>query len=317
MHKKEYRHLFGPLVSRRFGRSLGVDLVPFKVCTVSCVFCQLGATPAPTLKRAEYVPTDEVIDELKQWINDDGNADFISLAGSGEPTLHRDFGKIINTIRQQCNIPVALLSNGTLFTQKQVRNAALPADVVKLSLSAWDQLSFEKINRPAPHLVFERIIDGYKTFRQEFDGQLWLEVFIVPGVNDQINDTARIAALAAEIAPDRIHLNTAVRPTDTDWVTPASDEQLESLTQLFNPVAEIPHLPVATNRSTTEITPEALLSILRRHPASPELLARCFGVTASELEPQLQQLLRAGKISSSGTLCMTVTQKHGKNGPGS
>jgi len=126
-----YRHLFGPVPSRRLGRSLGVDLTPFKTCTLDCIFCQLGHTTNKTLDRKEYVPVVAVEAELETWIKEGGKADYITLSGSGEPTLHTRFGEVLQFVRDQTAIPTALLSNGTLFWLPEVREAARHADIVK------------------------------------------------------------------------------------------------------------------------------------------------------------------------------------------
>ena len=180
---RKYKHLFGPVPSRRLGRSLGVDLTPHKTCTLDCIFCQLGRTTNKTLDRREYAPVQHVESELDAWIKEGGKADRVTLAGSGEPTLHTCFGDVLQFVRDRTDIPTALLSNGTLFWQSAVREAAKRADMVKLSLSAWDQFSFEHINRPHPDLKFSRIVDGYRAFRRGFRGKLWIEVVLILGTN--------------------------------------------------------------------------------------------------------------------------------------
>ncbi|MDY7035834.1 MAG: radical SAM protein, partial [Thermodesulfobacteriota bacterium] len=173
----DYRYLFGPVPSRRFGRSLGVDLNPYKTCSLDCVFCQLGRTTKKTITRREYVPTESVLSELHEWLNEDGRADYITLSGSGEPTLHSRFGDVLQFIRSQSTIPAVLLTNGTMLNLQEVREAAACADVVKTSLSAWDQPSYIWMNRPYPQLRFDHLIEGQKAFRAQFNGQLWVEVF--------------------------------------------------------------------------------------------------------------------------------------------
>ena len=210
--EKKYNYLFGPVPSRRFGRSLGVDLTPYKTCSLDCIFCQLGRTTEKTVERKEYVPTDIVLSELKDWLNKDGEADYITLSGSGEPTLHSRFGEVLEFIRSNSKIPAVLLSNGTMLNLPEVRDAAACANVVKCSLSAWNQVSCEWVNRPHPQLRFDHLIKGQKDFRAQFKGQLWIEVFLIAGTNSTPTNVRKIADLAKGIGPDRIHLNTAVRP---------------------------------------------------------------------------------------------------------
>ncbi len=155
-----YKYLFGPVPSRRFGRSLGVDLTPYKTCTLDCVFCQLGRTTKKTVTWQEYVPTDSVLAELGEWLKRDGQADYITLSGSGEPTLHSGFGKVLEFIRSKTTTLAVLPTSGTTLQSRQVREAAACANVVKVSLSAWDQASYEWMNRPHIELQFEQLVPG-------------------------------------------------------------------------------------------------------------------------------------------------------------
>ena len=201
----DYKYLFGPVPSRRFKRSLGVDLNPYKTCNLDCVFCQLGITTEKTVTRQEYVPADEVLAELEEWLKRDGRADYITLSGSGEPTLHSRFGEVLAFICSKSTIPAVLLTNGTMLYLKEVRDAASLANVVKVSLSAWNQASYGWVNRPHPQLRFDHLIEGQKAFRAQFNGQLWMEIFLIGGINSTAANVRKIAALAEGIGPDRIH----------------------------------------------------------------------------------------------------------------
>ena len=187
------QHLFGPLISRRFGRSLGIDLCPMKTCSYDCIFCQLGKTKTKTIKCKEFFPLEKICDEIAHWLKTDGNAEYITLAGSGEPTLYSRFGEVIDFIHTKTDIPVLILSNGSLFWQPEIREAATKADVVKLSMSAWNQNLFDNINRPDSVITFERMIEGEIKFRKEFKGQLILEVFLLAGINAIQMDVRKIA----------------------------------------------------------------------------------------------------------------------------
>jgi wyosine [tRNA(Phe)-imidazoG37] synthetase (radical SAM superfamily) len=159
---EEYKHIFGPVPSRRLGRSLGVDLTPYKTCTQDCVFCQLGRTPNKTITRREYVPIGKVLDEIEEWLRRDGKADHITLSGSGEPTLHSCFGEVLGFVRNNSAIKAVLLTNGSLFHLPEVRREALKAHIVKVSLSAWDQASYGWVNRPHPDLDFKQLMTSQK-----------------------------------------------------------------------------------------------------------------------------------------------------------
>lgn len=243
MQAKHYRYLFGPVHSRRLGRSLGIDLLDRRRCSFDCVFCEVGATELLTLERREYVPTAAVIAEFEDWLAGGGTADVVTLAGSGEPTLHSGFGEVIDAVHGACRLPVVLLTNSTLLWDPEVRDAASRADIVKVSLSAWDDDSLAALNRPAAGLSFARLLAGLQAFRAMYTGALWVETLLVQGVNDQPDQVSRIAALVAGLHPDKVQLNTVVRPPADDHAAAVESGRLEFLASLFTPAAEIiaPH----------------------------------------------------------------------------
>jgi len=296
--EKKYRYLFGPVPSRRFGRSLGVDLTPYKTCSMDCIFCQLGRTTEKTVARKEYVPTDIVLSELKDWLNKDGEADYITLSGSGEPTLHSRFGEVLEFIRSNSKIPAVLLSNGTLLHLPEVRDAANCANIVKCSLSAWDQASYEWVNRPHPQLRFDRLIKGQKDFCKQFKGQLWMEIFLIAGINSIPADVRKIADLAKEIGPDRIQLNTAIRPPAEDYATALSEKRMESLTDLFHPTAEIIAEFKANHSNHVQANQDTILSMLQRRPCTADQIADVFDMHLNEVSKYLGKLIRTGQIRS-------------------
>jgi wyosine [tRNA(Phe)-imidazoG37] synthetase (radical SAM superfamily) len=293
-----YKHLFGPVPSRRFGRSLGIDLVTAKTCSFDCPFCEVGRTTLSTCKRTEYVPTKEITCEFSQWLKLDGQADVITLAGSGEPTLHSRFGNIIDSIKDSCDIPVVLLTNSSLMHIPEVRQAAAKADIVKCSLSAWDNNSFQLINRPAAGIELRLIIDGLQQFRKIFGGKLWLEVFILKSVNDKPSDIAKIAALAETIAPDRVQLNTVVRPPAENSAQPISHAELLSLSPLFSPPAEIiaRFSAESSEKSSSKVTAQHVLAMLTRRPCSEKDIAGAFAIEKSTAEKFVQKLIEQNAI---------------------
>jgi wyosine [tRNA(Phe)-imidazoG37] synthetase (radical SAM superfamily) len=293
-----YQTLFGPVPSRRFGRSLGVDLTPYKTCCYDCVFCQLGRTTRKTVERREYVKTTAVLSELKHWYRTGGRADVVTLSGSGEPTLHLRFGEVLTFIREEIGIPAVLLTNGALLFLSEVRDAAACADIVKVSLSAWHQPSFEWVNRPDDSLMFDQMIQGQKRFRAQFNGRLWMEVFLVKGMNSFSGVVKEIAALAREIAPDRIQLNTAVRPPAEDFVSPVTKEQMEALTLIFQPPAEIiaEYNIVDSGHEQIQVNEEKIFAMLQRRPCTAEQIADGFDMHLNEVLKYLAMLIRTGKI---------------------
>jgi len=294
--KKKFNYLFGPVPSRRFGLSLGVDLTPYKTCSLDCVFCQLGRTTNQTVERKEYVPTDAVCAELEEWLSTDGQADYITLSGSGEPTLHSRFGEVLEFIRTHTHIPAVLLTNGTLLDQSEVQEAASRANVVKISLSTWDAASYGWINRPHPELKFNRLVDGFREFRARFKGSLWMEVFLIGGMNSIPIDVKKIAKIVKEISPDRIHLNTAVRPPAHDFVSPLTNAELKSLAPLFEPPAEVIAEFKTTRKQSIRTNEDSLLEMLRRRPCTTEQIAGAFGMHLNEVAKYVSKLLRTSQI---------------------
>jgi wyosine [tRNA(Phe)-imidazoG37] synthetase (radical SAM superfamily) len=296
-----YRHLFGPVRSRRLGRSLGIDLVPFKVCTFDCPYCQVGATTSKTIERREYVPVADVLAEFDRWLTHGGQADHLTLAGAGEPTLHARFGEVLAELAARTPIRRVLLSNGSLFHLPEVRSAARRADVVKGTLSAWDGASFKGVHHPHAGLDFETFLAGLEAMRAGFRGEFWLEVFLVAGMNDAQNQVQRIAALARGIRPDRIHLNTAVRPPRDTAVQAVTLERLTELARLFDPVAEVAlsrggHARPDTPPGDGAIVEERLLAMVRRHPCTAADLAVALGVDMAAVERAGGRLVETGAL---------------------
>ncbi len=301
-----YRYLFGPVQSRRFGRSLGVDLVPPKTCSLNCIFCQLGATPATTLERRACVPIDAVLEELDRWLAAGGVCDTITLAGSGEPTLHPDFGRVLAWVQAHRPLRSLLLSNGALFTSPVVRAAAALADQVKVSLHAADQATFERIVRPHPGLLLERIVEGFRQFRGEYRGEFVVEVMLVPGINDRPETLAELVRVVAQVQPDRVQLNTPVRPPAEAGVGRCSQEAMLRFAKLFTPCAEVagdredaaspPEAPVAAEASAGPDQLDAIEALVRRHPVAVAELATQFGLSSPRMRSLLQDLTASGRI---------------------
>lgn len=293
---RTYQHIFGPVPSRRLGRSLGVDLTPMKTCTLDCIFCQLGRTTARTTERREYIPVKEVVAELAAWLQGGGTADYITLAGSGEPTLHSRFGDVIEQIRHLTRIPVALLTNGTLLHLPEVRQAAGKADVVKITLSASTKALFSQIHRPCRGVTLSHLLAGARQLRTEFPGQLWLEVFLLWGINSTPAEVQRIAALAETVKPDRLQLNTCVRPPAETFALAVPPERLQTLAPLFRPPAEVIAEFTSGQPPLVQVNVDSILALLQRRPCTAPQIAQVFDMHANEVSKYLGQLLRAARI---------------------
>jgi len=295
------RHVYGPVPSRRLGRSLGIDLVPFKTCTYDCVYCQLGQTTNKTLERKEYVPVTEVLAELEGKLAGKDIPDYIGLAGSGEPTLNSGIGDLIGKIKGLTDIPVAVLTNGALLWMSEVQDALMAADLVLPSLDAGDEHLFQYVNRPHEDISFERMVDGIATFTKRFRGEVWLEVFLLAGVTGIPSEAKKIAALAKRIGPARIQLNTVCRPPAENFAFPLSADQMLALKDFFPGPVDIisgggrngSRAPALSNAWDEDI-----LALLSRRPCTSEDVASGLGVHVMEALKHLDGLIAAGKVNT-------------------
>jgi wyosine [tRNA(Phe)-imidazoG37] synthetase (radical SAM superfamily) len=295
--KSHYRYVFGPVASRRLGRSLGIDIVPHKVCTLDCVYCEVGATTELTTLRAEYVSVDEVLDEVRERLRDEARVDYLTITGRGEPTLHSGIGEIIRRLKALEVAPVAVLTNGTLLVEREVRNELLEADLVVPSLDASNDDELRHVNRPHPSITVRGIVEGLVAFREQYRGTVWLEVLLVGGVTDNDASVHALAAFARRIRPERIQLNTVVRPPAVSGTRPVSQDELERFAGIFEPRAEvIAHTTQAANPRPGSATPEHVLDILRRRPCPLDELAGALDVSPDELHDSLRALERQGRV---------------------
>ena len=290
------KYLFGPVPSRRFGRSLGIDMVPFKTCSFNCLFCEVGKTNCHTLQRAEYVPVADVINEFDNWLESGGYADVVTVAGSGEPTLHLHFGDVIDAVRDHSNIKTVLLTNSSLLHIEDVRNQAARADIAKVSLSAWNQESFQKVNKPHKSLLFSDVVAGIKDFREIYKEEMRLEVVVLPGINSQPDDMAKIAEIAKSFAPDSIELNTVVRPPAFSSVSQASATQLLSLAPLFTPVAHVIAGFDKSKMSAISVGSDELVAMLARRPCTEKDIAQTFSISKLQVNKLIRDLCESGLI---------------------
>lgn len=297
-----YKYLFGPVPSRRLGMSLGVDLVPHKVCSLDCIYCECGPTTKLTLERKEYILYNKVIKELEHYFNNNPAPDYITFSGSGEPTLNSRFGDVLQFIKQKkSDIPVAVLTNGTLFSQKQVRTELLSADVVLPSLDAASNLYFRKINRPFYSLNINDYINGLVEFRKEYNGKIWLEVLIIPGYNDSKTELKLLKEAFKKIHPDSIQLNTLDRPGVIPGIRAASREELQEIVNFWELdnieiIASAPERKdIKSYRSDME---SAILETIFRRPCTPNDLAKILGTHINEVNKYLDVLEADDKIES-------------------
>ncbi len=295
---EERKYLFGPVPSRRLGLSLGVDIIPLKTCTQNCIYCQLGVIGVQTVERKPYVPIEAVLSELRARIAEVLQADYITLSGSGEPTLNSEMGRLIDGIKEITTIPVAVLTNGTLLADPAVRADCAKADVVLPSLDAGDEATFKKINCPHKDINFSAFVEGLCKFRAEFTGQIWLEVFFCEGINTSHDEVEKIRAAILLIGPDKVQLNTVVRPVADLSVVRVEPARLLTIARRLGPNAEVIADFSGTEGVQTQANTENLLEMLKRRPCSLDDICNGLSIHRNEALKYLAHLEAAGLIIS-------------------
>jgi len=290
-------HIYGPVPSRRLGYSLGVDILPFKTCSLDCIYCQLGTTERKKVQRNKYFDVDAILGQIKNLIASGQRIDYITFSGSGEPTLNVFIGMLIREIKKNTQVPVAVLTNSTLLSQKSVRNALSDADLVVPSLDAATQEIFNRINRPHSSLKIRQVIEGLKIFRQEFSGKIWLEILLVKGVNDSPAHIKKLKKVISEINPDKIQLNTVVRPPAEKFALPLSPRELEKIREFFGKTAEVvAEFDKIQHRPISHDLKDAILAMVARRPVTLTDISKSLGKHKNELIKYCDILLKEGKI---------------------
>jgi wyosine [tRNA(Phe)-imidazoG37] synthetase (radical SAM superfamily) len=292
------RYTYGPVPSRRLGLSLGVDLIPKKICTYDCIYCQIGRPTLQTVERKEYVPASSILRDCAQSLREWGKKiDYIAISGSGEPTLNTAIGKIIQGIKRMTKIPVAVITNSSLLHLEEVRQALLLADVIMPSLDAVTPSVFQTINRPLASLAIEQIIQGLAAFRGEYKGQLWLEILLCRGVNDAQEEIVRIREVIRIIQPDKVQLNTVVRPGVEDYAAALAPSRMEEIKNALGPDAEIiSDFAGDRHRMPQGHIEEQVIRIIQRRPETPDDLAKALGLHDLEIAKILDKLAKEGKV---------------------
>ncbi|MBU0971513.1 MAG: radical SAM protein [Proteobacteria bacterium] len=296
-----YQHIFGPVLSRRLGISLGVDLVTHKICSLDCVYCECGKTTNLTLQRKAYVPFEAVKTELDHYWEHNEAPDYITFSGSGEPTLNRDLGRVIAYIKtQKPEIRVAVLTNSTLLNDPEVRRELALADLVIPSLDGVTKETFISINRPFKGLSAREIIDGIQTFATQFTGKIWLEIFIVPGVNDTPAELAGFKKAIFAIDPERVQLNTLDRPGTIAHILPATRAQLERVKRSLgtDKVEIIARAGDKKNRGKPRDMTAAVLETIHRRPCTRDDLVALLNVDPARVDTLLAMLEASGRIEA-------------------
>jgi wyosine [tRNA(Phe)-imidazoG37] synthetase (radical SAM superfamily) len=297
-----YKYLFGPVPSRRLGMSLGVDLVPKKVCSLNCVYCEVGKTTKLTLDRKEYIKLDKIKEELTNYFKSNPDPDYITFSGSGEPTLNIHIGEVLQFIKQsKPHVPVALLTNGTLLFDEKVKDVIMDVDLILPSLDAATDKVFQKINRPTEELSIEKYIQGLIDFCKEFKGEVWLEIFILPDFNDNEDELSKLKEVILKIKPDSVQLNTLDRPGTMSNLRGATREELQRVVDLWD-LDNVIIIAAAPERksmqSYREDTETAIIETILRRPCTLDDLTKILGLHINEINKYLGVLEANRKIET-------------------
>lgn len=297
------KHVFGPVSSKRLGQSLGVDVLPPKSCTWNCIYCQLGKTRIYVTERREFFPREEILAEIKQAIDGSAAIDWITFVGSGETTLYKGLGWLIREIKKITDIPVAVITNGSLLSFEEVRDELLQADAVLPSLNAGSAELFDRIDRPAPGFTYERHIEGLIEFRKVYHGMLWVEVMLIAGMNDSTEALQDIALVLEKVKPDTVHLVLPTRPSTESSVRLPSENAIARARFILSHVVKVVH-PVKGSmnlKSTADII-ETVIAITKRHPLQERELRNALDELIpdepDQVERVIRQLLGSGKFKT-------------------
>jgi wyosine [tRNA(Phe)-imidazoG37] synthetase (radical SAM superfamily) len=291
--------VFGPVPSRRLGQSLGIDTIPLKTCNWNCVYCQLGRTRPVVNERREYIPREEIIDQVREVLaaHRPDDFDWVTFVGSGEPTLHSGIGWLIRAVQELTPHPVAVITNGSLLYLPEVREELAAADAVMPTLDAGTPDLYRRINRPHPDVTHERLATGLVAFGREYGGNLWPEVMLIRGLNDTEEALRDIAAVLRRVNLGEVHINRPTRPPAETWVEPPDEEGLMRARAILGNVAHVVHPIEGTfDLGSCDSPVDAVVNIITRHPMSEGDLIRTLEQwTAGEVREALTDLEASGE----------------------
>jgi wyosine [tRNA(Phe)-imidazoG37] synthetase (radical SAM superfamily) len=258
----------------------------------------LGRTTNKTIQRKEYISKDVVLSQLGEILKANQMIDYITFSGSGEPTLNSSIGEMIREIKKMTQIKVAVLTNGSLLSDPKLRSELLAADLVVPSLDAASPETFKRVNRPLPSIEFNKMVTGLSKFREEFKGAIWLEVMLINGINDNTKEIGLLRSIISKINPDKIQLNTVLRPPTEKYCMPLSDSNLKRIKSFLGKNCEIiPEFKVKVGRPYPKEIEEKVLELLKRRPSTLSDISALLGRHPNEVVKWLSDLLEEGKIT--------------------
>lgn len=298
--KLKTKRVFGPVLSKRLGNSLGIDVIPHKTCSYNCIYCQLGSEENTITDLTNYYSVDEIIYELKEALLNNKNIDYITFTGSGEPTLYKDLKKLIYEIKQITDIPVCIITNGSLLYKQEMRSNLLLADLIIPSLDAGNEETFKLIDNPNKEIDFYKMVEGLIEFKKVFKGEYWLEIFLLKDINDNEDELDDIIKIVKKIKPDRIQLITATRRVANEKAKALTDEELKKTKKYFNSKCDIeidiPNISENHKGNTRILTEEDIVNFLIRQPDTAYIIAKSFNENERKVKELLDLLIKKNKV---------------------
>jgi wyosine [tRNA(Phe)-imidazoG37] synthetase (radical SAM superfamily) len=291
-------YFYGPVPSRRLGFSLGVNLLPRKICSFDCIYCQLGKTPKKSVKRFSWVNLAKFKKELAVIIKRQPKIDYITISGCGEPTLHKNLDQIISSIKEitRNKYPVCVITNSSLLDKKEVRRELVGADLIIPSLDAINPHLFNKIDQPHRTIRLDKIIDGLADLRKEFVGKIWLEVMLIGDINDNLAEARKLKEVITKINPDKVQLNLPIRPSGVKIGFP-DYKRVKRIKKIIGKECEIvSSFYKDVQKKFSQSVQEDIVKYLNIRPATMKDLEKSTGLRKQPLAGQIKKMLNLGLI---------------------
>ncbi len=286
-------YIYGPVMSRRMGSSLGIDIIPKLTCTFECVYCQIGRKHHHVLNSdgLDLPESKKIIEEVRGFLSENKDVDYLTLSGTGEPTLNSNLSDLVDSLRE-FRIPIALITNSSLLKYENIMEGAIKCDLVMPSLDAPDQKTFEKINWPKKGILLSDIVDSLEELTKKAQGKIWLEIMFVKGniTNTSNESIQNLIKHVNNILPDKVHLNTCVRPPNEIGIDPLTQDELNDIKEKFekkvDPKVKIEVVPESIKTRSISLNDsyiKSIRSMLRIRPSSLQDLAYSFSISLNEV----------------------------------
>jgi len=295
-----FKYIFGPVHSRRLNLSLGIDLFEKKTCTYDCIYCECGKTSVLTLEPVTFPEKTLILKELELFLKQNPCLDFITFSGKGEPTLYKNFYDIAKFLKQMFpEFPLALLTNGSLLYKEEIQEALNFIDVICPTLTTIDENLFKKIHRPHTSYKLDCLIKGLETTVKKFKNKVWLEIFILKNLNDDLMHLTRLSKFVNNLKPAKVQINSVDRPPADDIAISPERNSLFKIANLFENSELLVYKDLSKKIKITKNIKEKILSLISRRPSTDKDIMEVFNIEKTLLDKYLKELLAQKKIKIS------------------